>query len=283
MFSLFPLVIFLVFLFGTIIGSFLNVVIYRFNTGLSIAAGRSQCFSCGHALEWYELVPLFSFLIQGGKCRSCKSRISWQYPLVEFATGLLFVGIVLAYPPLTASYLALDVFYAVIWSILVVIVVYDFRHKIIPDSLGYTFAGLSFIKLFIVITPLGFAFHAPSLLDLLAGPILFLPFFILWYVSGGRWMGLGDGKLALGIGWFLGIALGTSAIVIGFWSGALIGIALILLQRFGRKSVFHRMALFLGIGERIMKSEIPFAPFLIFGVLLVFLFHIDVTGLSAFL
>ena len=81
----------LIFVFGTIIGSFLNVVILRYGTGKSFAKGSSQCFSCGKKLSWYELVPILSFLFQKGKCKGCGSKISWQYPLIETITGVLFL------------------------------------------------------------------------------------------------------------------------------------------------------------------------------------------------
>ncbi|MFA4853534.1 MAG: prepilin peptidase, partial [Bacteroidales bacterium] len=79
-----------IFLLGTIVGSFLNVVIFRFNTGRTITTGRSICMNCNRDLRWYELIPVLSFLIQSGKCRRCASKISHQYPLVEIVTGLVF-------------------------------------------------------------------------------------------------------------------------------------------------------------------------------------------------
>ncbi len=88
------------FILGLIIGSFLNVVIYRFNTGKSITKGRSICMSCNKNLRWYELIPIFSFLIQSGKCRRCASKISSQYPIVEFITGLTFVLLAYHFSPL---------------------------------------------------------------------------------------------------------------------------------------------------------------------------------------
>lgn len=84
------------FLFGLIIGSFLNVVIYRYNTGRSVQ-GRSGCLSCGKTLSAVELIPLFSFIFQKGKCHGCGSKISWQYPLVEFSTGIAFTLIAFKY------------------------------------------------------------------------------------------------------------------------------------------------------------------------------------------
>ena len=81
----------LVFILGTIIGSFLNVLILRY--GKKDITGRSACPFCGKTLQWYELIPILSFIIQRGKCRLCESKISWQYPLVEFATGSIFVSV----------------------------------------------------------------------------------------------------------------------------------------------------------------------------------------------
>ena len=251
------------FLLGLIIGSFLNVVILRYNTGLGIS-GRSGCFSCGKKLEWYELIPVVSFIVQKGRCRKCGAVLSLQYPLVELLTGFLFLGIFLKYYFLSLSYehfFFTVFFYLVIWSLLVVILVYDLRHKIIPDMLVYGFAFLAFVRVLVDFRA-GF-----SLAELLAGPILFLPFYLLWHVSQGRWIGLGDGKLALGIGWMLGLGYGLSAIVLGFWIGAIVSLILLGLGRLK----------LLAIGLT-MKSEIPFAPFLILGLALVYFIRIDVVG-----
>src|SRR6185369_13016413 len=87
----FPILIFIILVFGILVGSFLNVVTLRWNTGMSISRGRSKCFSCGKDLKWYELLPVASFAAQRGKCRGCEAKISWQYPLVELASGLCFV------------------------------------------------------------------------------------------------------------------------------------------------------------------------------------------------
>ncbi|MDD4989021.1 MAG: prepilin peptidase [Candidatus Pacebacteria bacterium] len=266
-----------IFVFGLIVGSFLNVVILRYNTGTTIG-GRSYCFSCGEILHWYELVPLFSFLVQMGRCRSCKTRISWQYPLVEGVAGFLFLFTFISFPFASSADLFLIFFYLVIESILVVITVYDIRHKIIPDGVVYAFAVLSLAKI-LVTTPFQALFHFPALWNLLAGPILFSPFFLLWVISKGRWMGLGDGKLAFGIGWFLGLAYGVSAIILGFWIGAGVSLLLLLLQKIAKGNT----SLSLGVKNLTMKSEIPFGPFLILGTLLVLFFHIDIVGLKYFL
>ncbi len=250
-----------IFILGTIIGSFLNVVVLRHNTGMSVTRGRSQCFSCGKTLVWFELVPLASFFWLRGKCRGCKSKISWQYPAIEFITGVLFL---LAYLHEGFSFYLPSYFF--IMSVLVVIAVYDLRHKIIPDDLVFLFGGVSFI-----LAIHGWLYGSgTTLLDVFAGLLLALPFGALWLFSKGKWIGLGDAKLMLGIGFLLGFTHGVSAVVLAFWIGALWSIGLLLVSR----SHKHRRRV-------TMKSEIPFGPFLIIATLLVFFFGWDVMGLSS--
>jgi len=251
--------IFIVFCLGLIIGSFLNVVILRYNTGRSLR-GRSGCFVCGQKLKWFELIPVLSFIGLRGRCRSCRSRISWQYPLVELLTGCLFA---LIYWQFSGDLLAL-IFYWLIATLLVVITVYDWRHKIIPDGFVWVFIVLTFLSPVILWQP-------PVLANLgwglLGGLATALPLFSLWLVSRGRWLGLGDAKLALGVGFLLGWSAGLSALVLAFWLGAVVGIFLIL---WGKTQLWRKGKSYT------MKSEIPFAPFLVLGFWLVFLFSINV-------
>ncbi len=244
------LLAFFVFVFGLLIGSFLNVVIYRHNTGMTIG-GRSMCFSCGKKLRWFELVPVLSFALLRGKCSVCKSKISWQYPAVELVTGLLFLG---AY--LTASNIYLLVYLLVQLALLVVIAVYDIRHKIIPNAFVYAFAGLALVSvLWIFVESRDLS---AFLFDVFAGPVCFMPFAALWYFSKGAWMGFGDAKLALGIGWFLGMGDAYIAIILAFWIGALVGLSMI---------AYGRVTQLSNAQEKVtMKSEIPFGPFLILGL-----------------
>lgn len=263
-----------VFIFGTIVGSFLNVLILRYNTGVSFMKGRSFCFSCGKKLGPLELVPLFSFIWQGGKCKGCQSKISWQYPAIEALTGILFVSVFVKYYGLTGLYY--DTWYVLIsllvMTVLILITVYDIKHKIIPDGLVIAFSVLALLKIvadFFLLEATPAEVKAHFIYFLLAGPVLALPLFIIWLVSKGNWMGLGDPKLVLGIGWFLGPVMGLSAIILAFWTGALYGLALIILSKFS----WH--------GLKINhKSEVPFAPFLVLGFLLVFFFNIDILGLG---
>lgn len=245
------------FIFGTIIGSFLNVVILRFNTKSGIF-GRSSCFSCGERLKWFELVPILSFVFLRSQCRNCKSKISYQYPLVELSTGFLFLIVYLKWFIGISTIIPL-----IVVSLLVIIFVYDLKHKIIPNGIVYSFIFISFVQLFLQFESI--SFQIPSIIDLSAGPILFFPFFVLWFFSKGKWIGLGDAKLALGIGWMLGLVNGFSAIVFAFWIGALVSIALIL---------------FLKNKTLNIKSEIPFAPFLIVGFLFVFFSDINILQLT---
>ncbi|MFZ2522396.1 MAG: prepilin peptidase [Minisyncoccia bacterium] len=275
-----PLTILLVFVFGTLVGSFINVVSLRYNTGLSITSGRSKCFNCNITLKWYEMVPLFSFAFLKGRCRTCKNYISNQYPIVEFLTGIVFVLIVSRQINLWHIYGSFEngllysiiflVFYIFIFSLLLIIAIYDLRHKIIPDKLSYTFIFLSSLKLlffFYVCNKLNLS--TPVLLDLLSPIILFLLFASLWYFSNGRWMGFGDAKLAFGIGAFLGFSYGLSAIILAFWIGAVWGVFIILKRKFDPKAK-----------KVTMSSQIPFAPFLILALAVVFFWKLDVLGLQ---
>lgn len=261
-----------VFIFGSIIGSFLNVVIYRYNSGTSPLMGRSQCFACGRTLEWYELFPVFSFLIQKGKCRKCNTKLSWQYPLVELLTGVIFTAVfLLGKPALETAYLL------VIFSTLIVIAVYDLRHQIIPDGLAAFFAIAS-LAWFLYTVPGGSqeAFRFPYYWTLIAGPMLFSPFWALWFVSQGKWLGLGDGKLALGIGWFLGATLGGSAVMLAFWIGAAYALVMMGAQKAYKKLKVVAPASMSVVSSQwsnvpiSLQSEIPFGPFLIMAVFIVY-------------
>ncbi len=248
------------FLFGIIIGSFLNVVSLRFNTGVGLG-GRSKCMSCGTTLTWKELFPLFSFLFQKGACKKCKSKISWQYPLVEFMSGVIFVLIVFVFPPYTEVEAVTTVLYLVATCLLLVMTVYDIKHKILPDRFVFAFDAIALAALFV-----GGAswWHLPDFWALIAGPLLAAPFALIWVVSRGRWMGLGDAKLALGIGWILGISGGINAVVLAFWMAAAFSLAWL----YATYKRFKR------------GTEIPFGPYLILGMYLVLLFKIQVLDIN---
>jgi leader peptidase (prepilin peptidase)/N-methyltransferase len=258
-------------LFGVVIGSFLNVLILR--RGIKSILGRSGCLSCAHELEAVDLVPVLSWLALRGRCRFCGSRISVQYPLVEASTALLFALIGAAFwpqlvaMPLMGALLLAD--YLAIAALLVCISAYDIKHTIIPDQWAYSFALLAFLSQF-----LDGVFGAGTWwVLLLSGPAAALPFAALWFVSGGRWMGLGDAKLALGIGWLLGPIYALLAIVFSFVIGALISVCILLpLPRILRALAKLGITSFrISSAGFTMKSEVAFGPFLVLGCIIVWL------------
>jgi leader peptidase (prepilin peptidase)/N-methyltransferase len=223
--------------------------------------------TCCQQLKWYELIPIVSYFMLSGKCRTCKSKISSQYPYVESITGLIFALLFLKFMPVLELYpiifAIIFAFFAYIFSILMVVAVYDMRHKMIPDRLVLLFSGLSFLMLFPMYYFSG-ASPVSLIVAILAGPILALPFALLWFFSGGKWIGFGDAKIALGMGWFLGIAGGISAVALGFWIGAIVSVFLLLVSKYGK-----------GKTKITRNTEIPFAPFLLIGLALVFFFNFD--------
>lgn len=235
---------FIVFVLGLVIGSFLNCVIYRLEQEKSFLKGRSYCTHCKHELAWQDLIPIFSFVFLRGKCRYCQKPISFQYPLVEIATGILFVLIYYSFPNILVS-----CFLSLVSCLLVIIFVYDLKHFIIPDNIIYLAVAIAFLfnilnsyfvthNSYFIANSLGAAFSAA------------LFFLLIVLVSKGQWMGIGDIKLAFFMGLFLGFPNVLLALFSAFFLGAIIGIGLVISRK------------------RTLKSEIPFGPFLVTGTFL---------------
>lgn len=214
----------------------------------------------------------------------CGSKISWQYPLVEFLTAVIFTGVYVKYSPLLfsgaiISFLFSLFFFLFVFSILIVIFVYDIHHKIIPNGLVYGFSilalGSPFLKSYL---SLGYIDVSFLVFHAVAGVSLFFFFALMWLVSKGAWMGFGDAKLALGIGFLLGVVEGVSAIILAFWVGAITGILILLWNKV--RTYWGKGRLSQDAAGLTMKSEIPFAPFLIIGLWLVYFFHLDVLGIG---
>lgn len=271
---------------GMAVGSFLNVVSLRFNAeegGLfKRIYGRSHCTHCGKELEWYELIPLFSFLIQLGKCRSCGHKLTLQYPIVELLSGLIFVFVIYnllpSHPLLPMPYAAMTIWVLAFLALLLMSVI-DFHHRIIPDSinvfiavlgialLGYKYlsgppageagfliqsiGGGSFIKSYALMFPFGGNFPINVLIGVIFG-VAFLG--ALFVISGGRGMGFGDVKLAAALGLLMGWPDIALALVLAFITGAALSLLLIFLKR------------------KTIKDYVPFGPFIALGVVLVFFF-----------
>lgn len=257
-----------IFCLGCIIGSFLNVVIYRFNSGKTLG-GRSMCMTCSKTLAWYELIPVISFLFQKGKCNTCSTKISHQYPIVELITGAMFASVAYHFSPILSydftQYVVLVTLFSMMFSLLIVISVYDMRHKIIPDMLVFAFGVLAFFSMFLSQGGGSSMFMEPTFLSLISGVVYALPFAIISLVSNQRLMGFGDSKMILGIGWMLGMMQGGAAIMFAFWIGAIVSLAI----------------MFLGRVKMSMATEVPFGPFLALSAFLVFIFNINIFDLAS--
>jgi len=201
-----------IFVLGTVIGSFLNVVIIRLKAKKSIFKNRSHCVFCNKKLRWYELIPLMSFVMQLGKCRGCKKRFSWQYPLVELFTGLVFL-ILFIYE--------FSFFWFIISCFLIILFVYDLKHYLVPDVIIYPAIILSFV------------FHFYFIFPGLIGAAFFL---VIVLISKGKWMGMGDVKIGALMGLLLGFKLLIVALFLAFLVGALVSIALMIIKKKKLKS-----------------------------------------------
>ncbi|MDB5187706.1 MAG: prepilin peptidase leader peptidase (prepilin peptidase) / N-methyltransferase [Candidatus Kaiserbacteria bacterium] len=261
------MVIILFLLLGLVVGSFLNVVIIRHKEkGIG---GRSGCMSCREQLAAQDLIPVFSWVYLRGRCRQCGSRVSVQYPLVEASVAILFAGMIYGLmlsptfdPSSIYSLVTLGIGLVII-CLLVMITTYDIRHTIIPDSWSY---GFAIAALFWTLSVYGFTLTV-LYWAVVAALVCALPFAALWLVSGGRWMGLGDAKLALGIGALLGITDGFTSLLIAFWGGA--GVSIVFLILLPRLVKMLGLKKFLRLRNFSLKSEVAFGPFLVFGCILV--------------
>ncbi|PIR90601.1 prepilin peptidase [bacterium (Candidatus Gribaldobacteria) CG10_big_fil_rev_8_21_14_0_10_37_21] len=235
-----------IFIFGLIVGSFLNCLIYRLEIGKgkSILKGKSFCPDCQHTLAWFDLIPLLSFFLLKGKCRYCHKPISWQYPLVEVLTAFVFLLIAFKYKN------SFDFFsFVILWSLLIIIFVYDLKHYIIPDKVVFVAIAIALIFnfQFSIFNQFSISKFSNFQNCLLAGIGAAGFFFLIWFFSKGHAMGFGDVKLAF----LLGLLLGWPNILVGlmlaFFSGSLVGLGLIV------------------AGKKKMSSQVPFGPFLIAG------------------
>lgn len=196
----------IIFLYGIVIGSFLNVCIYRLPEKENIVKIRSHCMSCGYRLKWYDLVPLFSYLFLGGKCRKCKQKISVQYPLIELLNGILYCMVFAEYGMSVESLL-----YALLISALITLSVIDFRTYEIPVGINIFILALGLIRVLTDYT------NWPSYA---VGFILVSGFlYIIYLITKGRGIGGGDIKLMA----VCGLLLGWKQILLSFVLGCIIG------------------------------------------------------------
>ncbi len=241
----------LTFVLGLAAGSFLNALIWRHHQGKPFVKARSQCTSCGHKLGFWDLIPLVSFVWLRGRCRYCSAQIGLQYPAVELAAALGLTAI---------AGLPLDVpgriWLGGLFLLALLIFVYDLRYLIIPD----VFVAVTLLWLVIGLLVLGLPGWTGRLLT---GLGLFIFFAALYFLSRGRWIGGGDGKLAFLMGLWLGWPMGVLAVFLSFILGAAIGVGMI------------------GLGRATLKSQIPFGPFMITGAMLAYGWGERIVGLYA--
>lgn len=264
---------FILFIFGLAIGSFLNVVSLRYEPGnkvfdLKIINGRSNCLHCHTKLKWYELIPLLSFIIQLGKCRSCGNKLSWQYPIVELLSGLIFV--LVPYTLVDSGYTLMAILiWILIFLLFLLLSIIDFRHYIIPDSINLSLAILGVILVFLpttnyqLLTTNSFMGHYSLLFDFsFLSSIwlnhIFAAFIAMAFVaaiiilSRGRGMGWGDFKLVGALGLIFGWPDILMILFLSFIVGSIFVLPLLIKK------------------QKTMKDVVPFGPFLIIASTLTF-------------
>ena len=275
-----PITLLILFIFGLAIGSFLNVVAMRYDgerflLSTKMIGGRSHCEQCGKTLRWFELVPLFSYVIQGGRCRRCKARLSIQYPIVELISGLIFAFVPLALgigsivpaggasivAPIAAPLVAVAVLWIAVSEALLVMSLIDIRLGIIPDELNI-FLGVAGV--FLVIISAGYfgaaniSFLGPYaaifgwqgsvvVAKIIGAAVAGIFFAALIAVTRGKGMGMGDLKLAIPLGLIFGWPDILFVLVFAFVIGAAAGLFAIVR------------------GKNSMKGTLPFGPFLALG------------------
>lgn len=256
------------FVLGLAWGSFVNALVWRLHElethkklsgkqkkELSFVHGRSMCVHCGHELAWYDLLPVLSWLSLGGKCRYCKERISWQYPVVELLTASLFV---LSYISWDYGFSGAGVLLFGLWLVFVVgffaLAVYDLRWMLLPNKLVFPLIVLAVVQVVLKV----FIEQAP--LEVITGAAVGLVtigglFYALFHISNGRWIGGGDVKLAFMIGLLVGS--GIEALLVIFLASAL--------------GTFISLPLMKSTSLK-LSSRIPFGPFLLAATCIVYLF-----------
>lgn len=234
----------LIIILGLIVGSFLNVCIYRFPRNLSIVKPRSKCTNCNHQITAWENIPVISYLFLLGKCSECKTRISIRYPMVEILTSLVYYIVFLYYGMSIETILLI-----VLFSIIIVLTFIDIDFQLLPNNL--LIASLIPIIIFVILQ------YPNNLFDHIIGGItLFSIFLIIGYLGKLVYkvdsMGMGDVKYAAVIGLLLGWKLGLTAFAISFFSAAILIAIMSISKRINR------------------KQKLAFGPFLSLGCFIAF-------------
>ncbi|XLQ20394.1 MAG: prepilin peptidase [Candidatus Moraniibacteriota bacterium] len=250
-------IIILFFVYGLAFGSFANVVIYRLQKNESIIKTGSHCPNCKKEIKTRDNIPILGFVLLKGKCRYCKKKISVQYPLVELFTGIIFGLIGYFYILGTIDNLLSAVLYSFIFACLIVVFIYDLKFMEIPmNAMWLAIALAVIVNVIIDMNANAFAdnfLHSKTFVHSLSALVAFCFFFGLSYVSDETWMGYGDAFVAIIIGLILGPIATFLALMAAFCIGSIVGVGLVL------------------INGKTMKTAIPFGPFLIFGLFIIFI------------
>lgn len=237
--------ILLLLLLGLSIGSFVNAWVWRLRHNQSVVSGRSKCPHCNHKLAVKDLIPLISFVALKGKCRYCKKPISWQYPIVELGTGLLFALIAWHFQPLNQANVISIVLWCIVTVFLVAAFVYDLKYMQLPDRFMLPAICIALILLLINALNNGLS----QVLTQIIATAVFAGFYLLlWLLSKGRFLGGGDVRLAVAMGLLLAVPQLLIAVFVAYLAGATVGIVLIASKNKKR------------------TSKIALAPFLIGGL-----------------
>lgn len=243
----------LILIYGLLIGSFLNVCIYRIPKEESIAFPSSHCPNCSHKLKWYDNIPLFSYLILRGECRYCSAKISPQYPVVEALNAIIYIILFFSF----TSFIDF-IFYALISSVLIVITFVDLKEMIIPDI---------FIVIILILSVLHKVLNyfiygiSPQLLNSLGGLLIAGGLFLAIVILSRGGMGGGDVTLIGALGFVVGIKNILLTIFLSFILGAIISIAL------------------LATKIKTRKDPIPFGPFIVLAFFIVLLYGEDLVNI----
>ncbi|MFC1647611.1 prepilin peptidase [Patescibacteria group bacterium] len=247
------------FIIGTFFGSFLSVVIYRIHgEKKGIFWGKSQCTHCHKNLKPRDLMPIFSYLIGRGKCRICKKKISIHYLLIEVLTGATFAALYLMFPFFTYEFGVLTcnfdtglflsyLYFTVVSLFLISILFYDLKHLQIPEIFTLPAIGLIFV--------VGIFLPEPGLYSMLIGGAIAAMFFgIQVWISKEKWLGAGDTQVGVLMGLFFGWEKFLLALMVTYLVGSLISLVLL-------------------SGKKVnLKSQVPFAPFLVLGTFITIFF-----------
>lgn len=240
-----------IFLIGLCVGSFVNVCIYRLPKSKQVLLGRSYCPKCKKKIKWFDNIPVLSYFLLNGKCRSCKKKISPQYFIIELLIGIGFLLIFLNYQNYFASVLL-----SILLAMYVMIFFIDLKHFIIPDPLNFGVIILALVKNFL--PDLNLVFTQNIILSIIGGIVGYSLIWIIIYlyrtfkkIEG---MGLGDAKLMAGIG----LLFGWPSVPFILFVSAVLGLLLVMPSLLKKK--------------RSLKSEIPFGPYIITAGVIYFYF-----------